>query len=197
MERKENVRKIVVTAMLIAIIVVIQSMLSGLNIAGFPITLTLVPIIIGATMLGPTTGAVLGGAFGVVVCVGVISGADVLGNLMFQENPVLTLLVCMLKGILAGYISGLVFSFFKKRSKDTVGIFAAAILCPIVNTATLLIAMVAFFNSVVEKFALANGFHSAMNLILSGILLMNFLPELLVNIIVSPSVGKVLSKIKR
>lgn len=196
MERKENARKIVVTAMLIAIIVVIQSMLSGLNIAGFPITLTLVPIIIGATMLGPTTGAVLGGAFGVVVCAGVISGADVLGNLMLQENPVLTLFVCMLKGILAGYISGLVFSFFKKRNKDTAGIFVAAILCPVINTSTLLIAMVAFFNSVVTKFALDNGFPSAVKLILSGILLMNFLPELLVNIIVSPSVGKVLSKIK-
>ena len=51
--------------------------------------------------------------------------------------------------------------------------------------------------SVVTEYAIANGIESAMKLIVSGIIFMNFLPELLLNIIVSPGVAKTVSKIKR
>jgi len=197
MAKKFDVRKMVTTAMLAAIIVVLQLMSSVMNISGFPITLTLVPIIIGATMYGPSTGAILGGAFGVVVCSGVITGTDPLGHAMFQYNPVLTLTVCMLKGIAAGYIAGLVYKIFSKHNKKTLGTLAASILCPVINTGILCLVMIAFFKSVVTAYAIANKLESAMSLILSGILLMNFLPELLLNIIVSPGVAKVVSKIKR
>ena len=197
MVKKFDTRKMVTTAMLAAIIVVLQLMSSVMNISGFPITLTLVPIIIGATMYGPNTGAILGGAFGIVVCSGVITGADPLGHAMFQYNPVLTLFVCMLKGITAGYIAGLAYKFFSKRNKKTLGTLIASILCPGINTGMLCIVMIAFFESVVTEYAIANGIESAMKLIVSGIILMNFLPELLLNIIVSPGVAKTVSKIKR
>ena len=198
MVKRFDTRKMVTTAMLAAIIVVLQLMSSVMKIGVFPITLTLVPIIIGATMYGPNTGAVLGGVFGIVVCYGVITGADPLGYAMFQYNPVLTLFVCMLKGIAAGYIAGLVYKIFSKRNRKTLGTLIASIVCPIVNTGILCVAMIAFFESVVTAYAKeAELASSAMGLIVSIILLMNFLPELLLNILVSPGVAKTVSKIKR
>ena len=197
MERTNKVKKMVVTALLAAIIVVLQMLSSFMNFSGFPITLTLVPIIVGATMYGATTGAILGGAFGVITCIGVVTGTDVLGHMMFEFNPVLTLFVCMLKAILAGYIVGVVYKFFEKKNKKTLGLYVVSVLCPVINTATLCVVMIAFFESVVTEYAVEVEFSSAMNLILSGILLMNFLPELLVNIVVSPVVTKVIPKLKR
>ncbi len=197
MVKKFDTRKMVTTAMLAAIIVVLQLMSGVMNISGFPITLTLVPIIIGATMYGPNTGAILGAAFGIVVSSGVITATDPLGHAMFQYNPVLTLFVCLLKGIAAGYVAGLAYKFFSKRNKKTLGTLIASILCPVVNTCMLCVVMIAFFKGVVTEYAIANGIESAMKLIVSGILLMNFLPELLLNIIVSPGVAKTVSKIKR
>ena len=70
-------------------------------------------------------------------------------------------------------------------------------MCPVINTGILIIAMVAFFESVVTQYALEVGFASAISLILTGILVMNFVPELLVNIVVSPTVSKIVSKIKK
>ena len=197
MVKKIDTRKMVTTAMLAAIIVVLQLMSSVMNFSGFPITLTLVPIIVGITMYGSSTGAILGGVFGIIVCSGVITGSDILGNLMYQYNPALTLFVCMLKGIVAGYIAGVVYELFKKHNRTVFGTFVASILCPVINTGILLIAMVAFFESVVTQYALEVGFASAMSLILTGILVMNFVPELLVNIVVSPAVSKIVSKIKK
>ena len=195
---KTDVRKMVTTAMLAAIIVVLQLMSSVMNISGFPITLTLVPIIIGATMYGPSTGAILGGVFGVVVCSGVIKGTDLLGHAMFQYNPVLTLSVCMLKGIAAGYVAGVVYRLFSKCGKKTLGTLISSILCPIVNTGMLCVVMIAFFESTIAEFLAASKIEmSVIGFMMSVILVANFLPELLLNVIVSPGVAKVVSRIKR
>ena len=63
------------TAVLIAIIILLQTMLGSIQIGPFTITLTLVPIIIGAVLYGPLTGAFLGLVFGVIVSIQVVTGA--------------------------------------------------------------------------------------------------------------------------
>ena len=84
---KFNVRKLVGAAVLAAIIVVLQLVVSSIHVGPFSITLALIPIIIGAIVYGPGTGAGLGAVFGLVVCYAVVTGADAGGFLMFQEKP--------------------------------------------------------------------------------------------------------------
>ena len=81
------------TAVLIAIIILLQTMLGSIQIGPFTITLTLVPIIIGAVLYGPLTGAFLGLVFGVIVSIQVVTGAAGAGSTMMLEmNPVATIL---------------------------------------------------------------------------------------------------------
>ena len=89
MKNRSKIQTVVVTAILAAIIIVLQTFASGIRIGPFTITLSLVPIVLGAVLYGPFQGAFLGAVFGVVVCVAVVTGADAGGFLMFQELPVL------------------------------------------------------------------------------------------------------------
>ena len=122
------------TAILAAIVVLLQ-MFVVIPLGAFTITLTLVPIIIGAIIYGERAGAFLGGVFGVVAAIQVVTGAlGILSFMMFELHPVLTLALCILKGVLAGLVSGLVYKALKNSRARTLGVILSAVSCPIVNT---------------------------------------------------------------
>ena len=56
---KDNQRKLIYTAMFAAVVVVLQMFVS-IPVGMFTITLTLVPIMLGAILFGPASGAFLG-----------------------------------------------------------------------------------------------------------------------------------------
>ena len=58
--RNSSTKKLVSTALLAAVIVVLQTVASGIRIGPFTPTLSLIPIIIGALLYGPLAGAFLG-----------------------------------------------------------------------------------------------------------------------------------------
>ena len=64
---KDNQRKMIYTAMFAAIVVVLQFFVAIPLGPMFTITLTLVPVMLGAILFGPSSGAILGSVFGVVV----------------------------------------------------------------------------------------------------------------------------------
>ena len=74
MERKRffTSRNIAFLAVLLALVIVLQVFASAVPIGATRISLTLIPIVLGAVLLGPLAGAFLGAAFGVVVIVGVV-----------------------------------------------------------------------------------------------------------------------------
>ena len=65
-EKHISVVRLTSLALLAALIVVLQTVASGIKIGPVPISLTLVPIVVGAILFGPGAGAFLGGVFGVV-----------------------------------------------------------------------------------------------------------------------------------
>ena len=130
---KQMIQRLVGTAVLAAIIVVLQLVASGIKIGPFTITLSLVPIILGAILFGATSGAVLGAVFGGMVCISVVTGADVGGFIMFQQLPVLTLLLCMLKSTAAGFVAGVIWKALQGKNK-LAAVTLSAIVCPICNT---------------------------------------------------------------
>ena len=64
---KIQIQRMVVTAILAAIVAVLQLVAGSIRVGPFTLTLSLVPIIIGAILYGPWTGALLGAVFGAVV----------------------------------------------------------------------------------------------------------------------------------
>ena len=78
MNRKNHASVVRLTslALLAALVVVLQTVASGIRIGPVPISLTLVPIVVGAILFGPGAGAGLGAVFGVVCLIAGITGAD-------------------------------------------------------------------------------------------------------------------------
>lgn len=178
--KKIGIKRMAVMAMLMALIVVLQ-FVSGMipPIGGFTISLVLIPIVIGAAVYGIKAGALLGATFGIIVLINCITGADAGGHMVFQASPLLCALVVIGKGTLAGIASGWVYRLLK--SKNTyIAMLLAAIVCPIVNTGTFLVCMAAFFTDVLAVWA---GGSDILGYVFSGIVLLNFVPELIINIV--------------
>jgi len=176
----KNLRKMTGVALLMALVVVLQ-LLGGMipPVGGFTISLVLIPIVMGAALYGPKTGALLGAVFGIVVVTGCITGTDVGGAMVFQANPLLCILVVMGKGTPAGFLSGLVYAGLKGKN-DTVAMILAAIVCPVVNTGTFIACMAVFFMDVLAAWA---GGSDVLGYVLTGLVLCNFVPELVINVV--------------
>lgn len=194
--KKTNVKRMAGIALLMAMVVVMQ-FLSGMipPIGGVSISLVLIPIVLGAALFGPGAGALLGATFGVVVFINCVTGADPGGQMVFQANPVLCFLVVMGKGVLAGLASGCIYRLVKK--KDAAGykaMLCAAAICPVVNTGVFILCMLTFFHSVLEAWSAGGGVAA---FILSGLILVNFIPELAINLVFSPASQRILQSVTK
>lgn len=182
--KNSKIKRMVSVALLMALVLVMQ-MLSGIipPIGGFSISLVLIPIVLGAAIFGPGVGALLGATFGVIVYINCVTGADPGGAMVFQANPVLCLVVVLGKGILAGAASGFAYKLLRKVN-GYLAMLAAAIVCPVVNTGVFIACMLTFFKDVLSLWA---GGGALFAYILSGLVLCNFVPELIINIVFSPA----------
>lgn len=182
-----------VLALLMALIVVLQAVGSIIPpIGGFSISLVLIPVVIGAVVYGPKAGAILGTAFGVMVYINCITGADPGGAMVFQANPILCFIVVMGKGILAGLLSGLAYKLIKNKNEFVATIVAAAV-CPIVNTGVFVICMLLFFIDILAAWA---GGANIIGYILTGLILANFVPELIINVVFGSAGAPVLRALR-
>ena len=180
---KDNQRKLVYTAMFAAVVVVLQMFVS-IPVGMFTITLTLIPIMLGAILFGPASGAFLGGVFGVVVAIQVMTGAaGAASSLMFTQAPVITVVLCILKGAVAGLASGLIYKAVMKFEKPNLAVILSAVACPIVNTGVFIACMFAFFIDVLQSWAAGA---DVVGYVITGLVLANFVPELIINIIFTP-----------
>ena len=193
--KNPNIKKMATIALLIAMIIVLQFIGSMIPPIGgmFSISLVLIPVVIGAALYGPSAGAVLGAAFGVIVAINCATGADPGGQLVFQSNPILCIFVVMLKGILAGVCAGAVYKLLCKFN-GYAAMLCAAILCPVVNTGVFLLCMNVFFKDVLAVWADGKDIFVYM---LSGIVLCNFVPELIINVVFSPAGQRILQRCKK
>ena len=194
---KDNQRKLIYTAMFAAVVVVLQMFVS-IPVGMFTITLTLVPIMLGAILFGPASGAFLGGVFGVVVAIQVVTGAaGLLSTEMFLQTPVITVILCVLKGTLAGWASGLIYRAFAKHEKTKLGVIISAVACPIVNTGIFALGLFVFYNALISTWAINNAFANGFTFVMVGCIGLNFLVEFAVNVLLIPVALRMIKIAKR
>lgn len=188
-----QLKKMTGTALLMALVVVLQLLGGSIPpVGGFTISLVLIPIVLGAALYGPKTGALLGATFGVVVVVGCVTGTDVGGAMVFQANPILCILVVLGKGILAGFSSGMIYSKLKQKNAVLAMTLAAAA-CPVVNTGVFVFCMATFFMEVLAAWAGGN----VLGYVLSGLVLCNFVPELVINLVFSAAGQRIVRNLNK
>lgn len=182
--KNEKIKRMASIALLMALVVVMQAISSIIpSVSGFSISLVLIPVVLGSALYGPAAGALLGATFGVIVYINCVTGADMGGAMVFQANPVLCFLVVMGKGILAGAASGCVYKLLKGKN-PYIAMILAAVVCPVVNTGVFVTCMFAFFIEVLNAWAEGG---NVIGYVLSGLVLVNFVPELIINLLFSPA----------
>lgn len=196
--KKVNVKQITGVALLVALIVILQSLSLALPKLGpgISISLVLIPVVLGGAVYGPKVGAILGGAFAAIVYIYCINGFDPGGAMVFQANPYLCLLVVAAKGILCGWLSAVVFSALKKKN-TYVAMLVASIVCVFVNTGVFLLGINVFFTDVLNDWMLGWGKgNNVLVYILSTIVLLNMVPELILNVVFSPAAARIYKSVK-
>lgn len=182
-------RKMTGLAIFTAIIVVLQVLCTFVRFGPFSITLALAPIIIGTAMYGKGAGAYLGGVFGAVVLVTGLLGWD--GGtvmLLMGINPLGCVLVCLLKGVAAGFFAGLCYELIAKKN-DKLGVLISGVVCPVVNTGLFIVGMLVFFFDTLSGWA---GGQNLLLYIIVGLTGVNFLVELAVNIVLSSGITQII-----
>ena len=190
----KNVRKMVGISLLIALVIVLQ-FVGGMipPVGGFSISLVLIPIVMGAAMYGPAAGMLLGAVFGIIVTINCINGTDIGGAMVFQANPLLCVVVVLAKGTLAGAAAGLVYKLLKGKNAY-VAMICSAVVCPVVNTGVFVACMLTFFKDVLAVWA---GGGDIMAYVLTGLVVANFVPELIINVVFGTAGQGVLKAVKK
>lgn len=181
-------------SILAALIVVLQLMSYGIKIGAFNLSLVLIPIVVGGVLFGARSGALLGLIFGIVVVICCITGMDVGGNILWNVNPGLTALVCLAKGTLAGAAGGALAALFQRMKHPVLGVFAAAVVVPIVNTGLFTLAMWFLFRETLISWAAGQ---DTVYYVFFGLTGLNFLIEFGLNVVLSPVTERIITAVKR
>lgn len=142
----EKTRQMVQLAILTAIMLIFAFTPIGyLKIGIVEITFMIIPLAIGAIVLGPTGGAILGAVFGVTSFVQCF-GMSAFGTFLFSLNPAATFVTCIIPRILCGWLAGLLFRALIRVDKTKiVSYFAASLATALLNTVFFMGAIILFF----------------------------------------------------
>ena len=170
-----DTKKLVYLAVLTAIVVVLQFI--PIKIGTFELALSVPVIVIGAALLGMGAGTWLGFVFGFVVLL--LPGTAAYLSL----HTFGTILTVILKGALAGLSAAFVYKLLERFNRYAAAL-VSAIVATVVNTGIFLIGSLIFFGGDIV-------------FVINVLISVNFLIELLVNIVLVPTVYRVINIKKR
>ena len=140
--KKSKTLKLAQLALLVAVVLVMAyTPLGYLRTLGLEISFLMIPVTIGAIVLGPVEGAILGLVFG-LTSFATCFGSSPFGAALLAINPVFTFITCVVARVLAGYLAGVVFKVVKKLK------YSYEIAClagPLLNTLFFMGCLVLFF----------------------------------------------------
>ena len=188
-----SAKRITGLAVLLALVIVLQLFGGYIRIGATPLSFVLVPIVLAGILYGPIAGGILGFAFGLVVLLQGIFGVDGFTMILFNDHPVWTALLCLVKGAAAGLLSGLTHKLLAKKNVYA-GTFAAAVVAPIVNTGLFILGALCFLQDTLKANFVSGT--SVIYFLIIGCAGINFLIELAINLIAAPSIYRVIGIVK-
>ncbi len=183
--------KMVQLALFTAIILLMAfTPLGYIKTPGLEITLLVVPVAVGAIILGPTAGAILGGVFGITSFIQAFSGP--LGAALLGISVIGTFVLCVITRILMGWLTGLIFKAMKQWDRTRLISHATANLAgALLNTVLFMTAFVLLFYNTeyVQGLATALGATNPFHFIVLFVAV-NGLIEALICFVVGTAVSK-------
>lgn len=132
-------------AMLSAIIIIMSfTPLGYLKVGFLSITFLTIPVVIGAIMLGPIDGAILGAVFG-ATSFAQCFGLEPFGTTLLSIDPVLTFLLCLIPRILIGFTTGYALKSFKKIQINQIATYVLSSLTGVLTNTVFFLGFVFLF----------------------------------------------------
>ena len=102
---------------------------------GLDISLMMVPVAIGAMLMGPKAGAWLGLIFGATSFYQAVTGSSAFSTMLFNIIPIYAFLLCIPTRVLMGFLTGVIFKAAQKvDKKKTVCYFVGGFFAAFLNT---------------------------------------------------------------
>ena len=190
----------VLLAIFIAVVALTQLFLTGLRVGPVALNFVLVPIVIGGILLGPSKGGILGLVFGAIVIYnGIINPATITGVMLWSswQTAVTVIIAWLFRGFAVGFFSALIYKALRK--KDSIGVIAASVAAPIINTSIFIVSMFIFGNLFMRTNVFPADFEIERSLIylITAIIGINFLIEFLISMALSPTVYHFITAAKK
>ena len=167
-------------------------------IPGVPeVNLVLLPVIVGAIVLGPLAGTYLGLICGITSFITCFTGSP-MGEILVAINPVYTFITCVPTRVLAGFLCGAIYklcnSKFKSEKTAQLAYPIAAVSCPIFNTLFFMSTLVLLFGKedYIQGMLVQSGAKNMFMFVLAFIGF-NGLLEIALGLIVGSAVSKALA----
>ena len=121
-------------AVLIAIMLVLERTGIGMiQVGALEMTILQVPVIVGAIVMGPVAGGILGLVFG-LISFWECFGKSIFGETLLSINPFLTFLVCVPTRTLMGWLCGLIFQAMGGKHAKLPAYLVASLSGALLNT---------------------------------------------------------------
>lgn len=149
MEKTKTSKRVLLltqTAILTAIIFLMSFTPIGYLKVGFvEITFLVIPVAVGAILLGPAVGTFLGFMFGVSSFIQCFTGS-VFGAALLSINPVFTALFCIIPRTLMGFLASVIFrGMYKSTKKGNISCAVASLSASVLNTLLFILFLILFF----------------------------------------------------
>ncbi len=195
-KRKARTLRLTQMALLSAIIIVLQFLALGSSLLWqTSINLTLIPIAIGAMLYGPGAGAFLGLVCGLVVLLCGVCNFDKFTGFLFQNNPLITSAICLVKTTVAGLAAGFVYRLLKNKL-PTVSVFLVAAMIPIINTGLFILGTF-FIRETLLQMEGADRYANFMLFVVLGLAIPGFALEFPLNVILSPTLKHIMKIVSK
>lgn len=131
-----NVRRMCQLALFIAVELVMKILgLGSVPVGPLNMSFLTVPVALGAMLMGPAAGAIMGAIFGLCSFYDALSGASVMTGIFLQISPIHTFILCVVTRTLMGLCTGLLFKALHTVDKKiTWSCVAGALAAPLLNT---------------------------------------------------------------
>lgn len=202
--KKENVRYLTTLALLCGLLLVMG--LTGIGLIPLPVikaTTMHIPVILGAVLLGPAAGAILGGVFG--LC-SIWANTTAPGLLSFAFSPFMSteglagvaksLWIALGCRVLFGFLAGWLWKLFKRLfHRDSIALPVTAATATILHT---LLVMGSIYFLLAEQYAQAkNVAVSAVFGLVMGTVTASGIPEAIAAVVLVTVIGKALLRFTR
>ena len=178
MKTKNSNRALIRKITLVGVLTALATVLSFIQIPFFgfaSISLMLPVVVIGAALCGPIVGAWL------TVIPNLVAFSE--AGVFLAESPAGCIATLLLKGILAGLVTGFVYKLLSKKH-PFIAIICSATATPVINTGVFVAGCYAFLRGAYGSDGLA--------VMMTTLVIPNFTVELILNIILCPAILRII-----